>query len=77
MELYYYKECGFSQAVLNTIANLKIADQVELKNIRENPEYERELAILTGDTQVPCLVVDSKPMMESDIIRKYLVSRFL
>ena len=77
MELYYYEACGFSQVVLNTLRNLKVLDQVELKNIREHPEFEAELIERTGNKTVPCLVVEGKTMKESETIKKYLVSRFL
>ena len=77
LELYYYPECGFSQSVLNTIKNLKIQDKVELKNIRENPEFEKELVIECGDNQVPTLIVDDKPLRESEDIKKFLVQSFM
>ena len=77
MELYYYEACGFCQSVLNTLRNLKILDQTELKDIREHPDFEAELIERTGNKTVPCLVVEGKTMKESETIKKYLVSRFL
>jgi len=77
MELYYYEACGFSQVVLNTLRNLKILEQTELKDIREHPDFEAELIARTGNKTVPCLVVEGKTMKESETIKKYLVSRFL
>ena len=77
MKLYYYEECEYSQAVLNTITNLKINDKFTFKNIRENPDYARELTDLTGNVTVPCLVTSDGPMKEAKEIRKYLVTNFL
>ena len=77
MELYYYEACGCSQVVLNTLRNLKILEQTELKDIREHPDFEAELIERTGNKTVPCLVVEGKTMKESETIKKYLVSRFL
>ena len=77
MELYFYEECGYSQMVLNTITNLKIKDKFTFKNIRENPDYARDLSELTGNVTVPCLVTVNGPMKEAKDIRKYLVSHFL
>ena len=77
MELYYYEECEYSQAVLNTITNLKIKDKFIFKNIRENPDYASELTDLTGKVTVPCLVTSNGPMKEAKEIRKYLVTNFL
>lgn len=77
LDLYYFPECGFSRSVLNTINNLKIQDQVGLKNIRENLDFENELKQLCGNTQVPTLLVDGKPMRESEDIKAFLVSEFM
>ncbi len=77
LELFYHNECGFCASVLNTIQNLKIQDQVELKNIKENVEFEKELVIECGDQQVPTLFVDGKPKRESEEIKKFLVLSFM
>ena len=42
-----------------------------------NPDYAKELAELTGNETVPCLVTDDGPMKEANDIRKYLVSHFM
>jgi glutathione S-transferase len=34
------------------------------------------LVKLTGKTQVPCLVIDGKPMHESEDIKQYLYQTF-
>ena len=77
LELYYYNECEFSQSVLNIINNLKIGDQITMKNIRENPQYEKELIALCGDRQVPTLKIDGQAMRESEVINRFLLDRFL
>ncbi len=77
MQLYFFKECGFSQKVLNTIKNLKIEDKIVFKDIRENPEYAKELVDLCGDKQVPTLLVENKPMRESEDIKKFLISKYM
>jgi glutaredoxin-related protein len=77
LKLFYYNECGFSASVLNTIRNLKVEDKVELMNIRENPEFEKQLVIECGDNQVPTLFVDGNPMRESEEIKKFLVQSFM
>ena len=76
MELYYYEDCEYSQIVLNTIANLGIRDKLIFKDIREIPGYAKELADLTGNEIVPCLVTKAGPIKEAVDIRKYLVSNF-
>ncbi len=77
LELYFYNECGFSQAVLSTIKNLKIGDKVVMKNIREDSNHEKALIDLCGDAKVPTLVIDGKPMRESQDINRFLVDKFL
>ena len=77
LELYYYSECEFSRNVLNIIKNLKIEEQIVLKNIRENPLYEKELIVLCGNRQVPTLKINGQAMRESEAINAYLLDRFL
>ncbi|MBT3226709.1 MAG: glutaredoxin [Deltaproteobacteria bacterium] len=77
LELFYKNGCGFCASVLNTIQNLKIQDKVQLKNINENIEFEKDLVIESGDKQVPTLFVDGKPMQESEEIKKFLVQSFM
>jgi glutaredoxin-related protein len=77
LELYFYKECGFSQSVLNCMINLHCEDKVIKKNILENPEYEKELIALCGAKTVPVLVVDGKALKGSEEISQFLVQKFL
>ena len=77
MELYFYEDCEYCQIVLNTIKNSIIKDKFTYKDIRVNPDYAKELAELTGNETVPCLVTDDGPMKEANDIRKYLVSHFM
>ena len=77
MVLYFYEDCEYSQVVLNTICSLNIKDKFTFKDIRLNPDYAKELAGLTGNITVPCLVNAEGPMKEAKDIRKYLVSHFM
>lgn len=77
LELYFYNECGFSQSVLNCITNLRIGDKITRKNIRENPDYEKELVARCGAKTVPVLIVDGEPIRGSDEINSFLVEKFL
>lgn len=72
MELYFYNECGFCQSVLNSMANLHCEEKIAKKNIRENPEHEKQLIELTGAKTVPVLVVDGKPIKGSEEISSTL-----
>ncbi|MBF0236217.1 MAG: glutathione S-transferase N-terminal domain-containing protein [SAR324 cluster bacterium] len=77
LELYYYRECPFCQIVLNAIQQLGIEQLIQFKNTREHPDYRNDLQKLTGRTQVPCLVIDGKPMLESRDIASFLEKKFM
>ncbi len=68
--LYQFPECPYCQKVLKVIDELKV--KVEMKNTRTSTKDREELIALNGKTQVPCLVIDSKPMLESDDIVHWL-----
>ena len=77
MELYFYEDCEYCQAVFETIKKLKISDEFTFKDIRLNPDYAKELIELTGNVTVPCLVNEQGPMKEAKDIRNYLFSHFV
>ena len=77
MELYYYEDCEYCQAVVETIVKFKISDEFTFKDIRINPVYAKELIDLTGNVTVPCLVNAQGPMKEAKDICKYLFSKFV
>tara|TARA_Y100000589_G_C26814611_1_gene491326 strand:- start:344 stop:586 length:243 start_codon:yes stop_codon:yes gene_type:complete len=68
--LYQFPECPFCQLVLKELDKLKL--EIPTKNTRLDPEAREELISLTGRTQVPCLVIDGKPLLESNDIVNYL-----
>jgi len=50
----------------------RVVFSVPLKNVSEAPEIQQELITIAGKTQVPCLVINGKPLHESDDIIKWL-----
>lgn len=76
MKLYYFAACRFCQRVLTTIDQLNIRNHIEFLDIQENTSYGDELEKLNGTRQVPCLVVDGKPMLESMDIIAFLKKKF-
>jgi glutaredoxin 3 len=76
MKFYYFATCRFCQRVLTTIDALNIRSHFEFLDIQEHPEFGEELEKLNGTRQVPCLVVDGKPMLESLDIISYLNKKF-
>lgn len=76
MQFYYFAACRFCQRVLTTIDQLGIRDQLEFRDIQEHPEFGDELEKMNGTRQVPCLVIDGKPMLESMDIIAFLNKKF-
>lgn len=67
--LYYKKSCPYCQKVLRFMDDNKIN-----MNTRDTlqPGNQNDLVRIGGKKQVPCLVVNGKPMYESDDIVEYL-----
>ncbi len=73
IELHYHEDCEYLQVLLNTISNLKINGKFTFKDICVNLDYAKEIAELTGNETVPCLVTHDGTMKEAKDILKYLV----
>ena len=72
LELYHFQSCPYCVKVRNTIDSLGVKSQVTYFDILEDQKAHDKLMELNGDEQVPCLVVDGKPMLESDEIIEWL-----
>ena len=68
--LYQFPECPFCQLVLRELEQLDV--EIPTKNTRTDSLARQELIELTGKTQVPCLVINGKPLLESSDIVHYL-----
>jgi len=75
MILYHFESCPYCAIVRAAIDRLEVPD-VETRDILENRTYRDELIRLNGTRQVPCLVVDGKPMLESEDIVSFLEKQF-
>lgn len=67
--LYYKPTCPYCLKVLAYMQEQDIA--MEMRDTTD-PANADALVGLTGRTQVPCLVIDGTPMLESDDIVMYL-----
>ncbi len=76
MKFYYFASCRFCQRVLTTIDQLNIRNEFEFLDILEEPSFGDELEKMNGTRQVPCLVIDGKPMLESLDIISFLKKKF-
>lgn len=69
LKLYYMDYCPFCNKVINYIKESNL--EIEMRNINIK-EYYDELLSIGGLDQVPMLLVNEKPLYESDDIIKYL-----
>lgn len=67
--LYFKPTCPYCQKVLAYMQDQDI--ELEMRNTME-PGVVDDLIELTGKTQVPCLVINGEPMLESNDIIAYL-----
>lgn len=72
LQLYHRWHCPYSKRVRDHIDQHKLNDRIEFIEIGEVPEAEAKLNALTGRSQVPCLVVDDQPMLDSADIVQWL-----
>lgn len=68
--LFYRPTCGYCLKVLRFIEQNNIS--IPLKNVSESSEIREELIAIAGKTQVPCLILEGKPLHESNDIIEWL-----
>lgn len=65
--LYKFDACPYCRRVQRHIEALGLV--VEQRDTRQDPSAREALRALNGHTQVPCLLIDGQPLLESaDII---------
>ena len=68
--LYYFPSCPYCQRVLATLDRLGV--ELKMRDIRSEDGARDDLIAIGGKGQVPCLVIDGKPMYESGDIVAWL-----
>lgn len=66
LQLYKFDSCPFCRKVMRHFESRGI--KVEMRDTMLEPSYREELLRLGGKSQVPCLMIDGKPLYESDDI---------
>lgn len=69
-ELFYKPTCPYCQKVFRYMEEHGI--ELPLRDISAEPGAREELIAMGGKGQVPCLMIDGKPLYESDDIIAYL-----
>lgn len=73
-QLYYKKTCPYCQKVLRFMeANHLTMDTRDTTQ----PGNQNDLIRIGGKKQVPCLIINGKPLYESDDIIEYLRDSFV
>jgi glutaredoxin 3 len=72
LELIHKWQCPYSARVRDFIDEHGLKDKVDFTEIGEAAGARDKLSSLTGKTQVPCLVVDGRPILESADIVQWL-----
>lgn len=69
LALFEYPSCPYCQRVMRRLGPLGLTDAVKLRDVHADQGAMAELVAATGRTQVPCLVIDGVPLLESaDIV---------
>ena len=64
--LYHRVTCPFCRKVRDYLDSREIV--IPMKDVGEDSDIREELRAIAGKTQVPCLIIDGKPLHESDLI---------
>jgi glutaredoxin 3 len=72
LELYQFESCPYCRKVKTYIDKAGIGSKITTYDTLKDSAAEARLNKMNGDDQVPCLVVDGKPMLESDDIIDWL-----
>ncbi len=72
IELYHKTACPYCAKVRKFIDEKGFGSKIQYHETETEPGAKANLESLTQKTQVPCLVVAGKPMLESDAIIQWL-----
>ncbi len=72
LELYHFEACPFCHKVRDFIDLKNLKSKITFHDIRKDKGAHARLMKMNDDDQVPCLVIDGKPKLESDDIVEWL-----
>jgi glutaredoxin len=72
LQLFHKWQCPYSARVRDFVDQHQLGDRIEYTEINEVEGAKDKLSELTGKSQVPCLVIDGQPMLESSEIVQWL-----
>jgi glutaredoxin len=72
LELFHRQACPYSAKVREFIHKNELSEEIRFLDIDEDDASREVLVEKTDDEQVPCLMIDGKPLLESDEIITWL-----
>jgi glutaredoxin len=72
LELYHFESCPYCRKVRTFIDKNNLKSKIQYFDIQKDPAAHDRLMKMNDDEQVPCLVINGKPMLESDDIIDWL-----
>ena len=70
LTLYHFPSCPYCKVVMDCLGRLNL--EIPMKDIQVEDGARDELIEIGGKGQVPCLVIDGKPLYESADIVSWL-----
>ena len=77
LELYHFDSCPYCAKVRSFIEKNGLKAKISYFDIHKDQQAEERLMEMNDDDQVPCLVIDGKPLLESDDIIAWLKKNLL
>lgn len=68
--LYYSPYCGYSRRVLDAMDELHV--KMPMKDVTISNEAKEELRVKGGRMQVPCLMIDGRPLYSDTAIVQWI-----
>lgn len=68
MQFFHLWACPYCEKVRRHIEANGLEKKMTYRELHEDPEARIELKKITGESKVPCLVADGKPILESEQI---------
>jgi len=72
LELYHKLTCPHSAKVRRFIEINRVEDRIRFHDVEVEGGARQRLESLTGNQEVPCLVIDGVPLQESGAIVRWL-----
>ncbi len=77
LELLHRWHCPYSRKVRDFIDQNNLGSQIKLSELDETTGAIERLVQLTGKQKSPCLLIDGRPLLESDEIVRWLRDNLL